>query len=383
MRKITLFYRIVLLFSFALLPILYFGGTQLYTAHQGKNEAVLVATLTEVAPVFSELTNALQAERGLSAGVLSSTGGPFRDQLKKHRLEADAKIEEYRAAAKIVAQTKSLNLLNYAVGKIDTQLTYLEKVRENVDSGKTTVPSVVQYFSHTIDKVLTGIHQIRRLTDDKKLYRNLSAYYSHLQFVEAASLEQAIGAAGFGAGAFDSATFLEFVAHGESQRQSLDIILDYSSQEQIEYLNAFYAKPSMQAYAKARQQSIESMINKADLPYDGISWWQESSSRIAELKEVEERLAKDLIAVAHERAHQQKNQFFLVQFSILAVLLLGIVAMYFIVRSVTRPVAALLGDANRLASGDTQVSFADARGCLLYTSPSPRDQRGSRMPSSA
>ena len=25
----------------------------------------------------------------------------------------------------------------------------------------------------------------------------------------------------------------------------------------------------------------------------------------------------------------------------------------------------------------------DARGCLLYTSPSPRDQRGSRMPSSA
>ena len=27
--------------------------------------------------------------------------------------------------------------------------------------------------------------------------------------------------------------------------------------------------------------------------------------------------------------------------------------------------------------------FAEARGCLLYTSPSPRDQRGSRMPSSA
>ena len=26
---------------------------------------------------------------------------------------------------------------------------------------------------------------------------------------------------------------------------------------------------------------------------------------------------------------------------------------------------------------------SDIRGCLLYTSPSPRDQRGSRMPSSA
>ena len=28
-------------------------------------------------------------------------------------------------------------------------------------------------------------------------------------------------------------------------------------------------------------------------------------------------------------------------------------------------------------------SFYIATGCLLYTSPSPRDQRGSRMPSSA
>ena len=30
---------------------------------------------------------------------------------------------------------------------------------------------------------------------------------------------------------------------------------------------------------------------------------------------------------------------------------------------------------------DTRVTLLDA--CLLYTSPSPRDQRGSRMPSSA
>ena len=36
---------------------------------------------------------------------------------------------------------------------------------------------------------------------------------------------------------------------------------------------------------------------------------------------------------------------------------------------------------------DKEVTLADIpgliEGCLLYTSPSPRDQRGSRMPSSA
>ena len=43
---------------------------------------------------------------------------------------------------------------------------------------------------------------------------------------------------------------------------------------------------------------------------------------------------------------------------------------------------------NRPASNGTgpawiQLDFASTQSCLLYTSPSPRDQRGSRMPSSA
>ena len=38
------------------------------------------------------------------------------------------------------------------------------------------------------------------------------------------------------------------------------------------------------------------------------------------------------------------------------------------------------------ADGDVDILVADleqVKNCLLYTSPSPRDQRGSRMPSSA
>ena len=35
------------------------------------------------------------------------------------------------------------------------------------------------------------------------------------------------------------------------------------------------------------------------------------------------------------------------------------------------------------ADGNTVFSLSWSETCLLYTSPSPRDQRGSRMPSSA
>ena len=36
-----------------------------------------------------------------------------------------------------------------------------------------------------------------------------------------------------------------------------------------------------------------------------------------------------------------------------------------------------------LANRDPDITFTRSKACLLYTSPSPRDQRGSRMPSSA
>ena len=45
------------------------------------------------------------------------------------------------------------------------------------------------------------------------------------------------------------------------------------------------------------------------------------------------------------------------------------------------PEAAFHDKANRALTFATEAG--DLRICLLYTSPSPRDQRGSRMPSSA
>ena len=48
-----------------------------------------------------------------------------------------------------------------------------------------------------------------------------------------------------------------------------------------------------------------------------------------------------------------------------------------------RGLDALLGGSDIEQSSDTNSQESTPNTCLLYTSPSPRDQRGSRMPSSA
>ena len=40
-------------------------------------------------------------------------------------------------------------------------------------------------------------------------------------------------------------------------------------------------------------------------------------------------------------------------------------------------------ESRSMGAGGEDLIMARAASCLLYTSPSPRDQRGSRMPSSA
>ena len=45
--------------------------------------------------------------------------------------------------------------------------------------------------------------------------------------------------------------------------------------------------------------------------------------------------------------------------------------------------AAALAEALKVNCALKELRLKDSRICLLYTSPSPRDQRGSRMPSSA
>ena len=51
--------------------------------------------------------------------------------------------------------------------------------------------------------------------------------------------------------------------------------------------------------------------------------------------------------------------------------------------SLTQPASSVAGSLHRSPTEKESLHLERVKACLLYTSPSPRDQRGSRMPSSA
>ena len=60
-----------------------------------------------------------------------------------------------------------------------------------------------------------------------------------------------------------------------------------------------------------------------------------------------------------------------------------IVALAAMPSGITEGAVVVAGGATAASSSGAAGSGTTGGGCLLYTSPSPRDQRGSRMPSSA
>ena len=72
---------------------------------------------------------------------------------------------------------------------------------------------------------------------------------------------------------------------------------------------------------------------------------------------------------------------FMIPFVLIGVVLILGVARSFL--SLFNPVIEIAMSTGAVERGNTVDVAWEIKGCLLYTSPSPRDQRGSRMPSSA
>ena len=347
--------RVTVLAIVPLAVVLIGGGLYLSEVRHRAIEAQAVAEVVSVAPVISDLVHELQKERGTSAGFIGSKGVKFADTIGPRRSDTDQALAAFRAA--IPAATGRLDFPGFRepFEAAKAELDALTTVRSEIDALTRSVPEMAGYYSPLIAKLLASVESVALITNDGLIVRDLTAYVAFLQAKERAGIERAMGASGFGANKFAEPVYRNFVGLGAMQTAFMSLFERFASDEEIAAWRGLLDSDEQKTVDRMRQVAFKNPFGGDMRTVSGPAWFEASTKRIDLMKEIEGRLARHIVADAG-RVAADAMRFFWMGVSALAALLLGIMALsYLIARSVSRPLLAMANTMTRLAQGATDL----------------------------
>lgn len=345
--RLTLIVFVPLAFLTALLVTIVF---QLASA---RTEAQRVNANIQAALAVSDLIHALQVERGASAGFISSQGASFSDQLLSQRSVVDEKVNAYREATLTMPDSVSGTLATIA-----SSFTSLSAVRANVSDFAISVGDMASYYTDKITQLTELSVQLSAVNSDIATSDLASAYTTLILAKEAAGLERAMGASGFGAGAFSAELYKRYNQFGAKQEAFLDEAMHLLPPEKREIVEAFLSSPLQQEVARLRIEATELAFGGAS-EITGPEWFEVSTRRINEMKTMEDGVGNALILRAQEQvASTQRNLF----------LALGACALIFVVsggvaflnaQAISKPLGRFIQALNEISEGNYEFRVSD------------------------
>ncbi|QIG78798.1 nitrate- and nitrite sensing domain-containing protein [Stakelama tenebrarum] len=304
-----------------------------------------------IATQMSDLVHELQRERGLSAGHVASRGARFASALGEQRKRTDGarealarSVDAAGGAATLPSSTEIAQLLK-ATGEVS-------RLRGTIDGFAVTVPELAGLFTEMIEDGLDGIEGLATHGTARNDASARATFITLQQIKESAGLERAMGAQGFGAGAFPMPVYRTFVGLIAQQKAGFHDLERHASEADAA------------AVAKLRQSGVFGDLRELrDAAHRSIAtgsapqglagrWWAASTARIDALKTLEDRIGEAMRARAQQR-YDAALRGLIISVVALAMLLAVVAAAgLFIAWSIVRPLHQIKATMSRMTEGD-------------------------------
>ncbi len=317
-------------------------------------EARKVLGVTRIAEPISALVHELQRERGRSAGFLSAGGGgAMGPKLEAQRGETDVRLAAARAAfaGLETADARLAEAFRIAAARLDR----LDAERARVSSRAASIAEMARWYTGAVAELLGVLKELKKSTSDGDVIRALVAYVALLEAKERMGLERAMGNAGFASGAFKPAVYGRFVRLIGQQHAFLRSFREYAADAEVSLYDDRVAGPEVDAVERMRRVAIASAQTGGVDGVTAADWWPAITAKIARVKEVEDRLTENLIALASGKEAAAWSMLFLAGGALCVTLLGAPVFAFVLSMGVVRPLAALERVMRRLADGDVAV----------------------------
>ncbi len=331
------------------------------------NQAISFATIAsevETAVILTNLLHEQQKERGASAVFLGSGGEKFgpemnnqRQETSKRRADALAAIPAYR---ELIANNPEFSAM---VGKVDQLLNDLGRIDEihaNVDSLDMTTAEVVAYFTDLNALTIAVIKDMSKLSIDTEMTASIIALTGFLGGKERAGIERAVGAGAFSSGSFSAKTLAKFEGLINVQNVYYSIFLADATASAARAFENAMTSTAAQDVQRMRDIAIQAGPDGDLQGITGKGFFDAQTQKINLLKQVEDLVTSDLIALANSHGATARTVAFISTFAAIAVILIAVVAALMISGLVRRNMLAVSEAAAKMAQGDLQVSVPEA-----------------------
>jgi methyl-accepting chemotaxis protein len=279
-----------------------------------KNEMSIIAPLTELSVVYSELVHELQKERGMTAGFIGSKGTKFGKKLQNQRQNTDQKLRKKEGFW--ADNDFSINEITQLNSTINQSLDKLASIRQQIDSQSISASKAITYYTQLNKKLLSVAIINASISSDASITNETIAYYNFLQGKERAGVERAVLSNTFAKNNFGQGMYAKFITLVSEQHIYFDNFNQFSDEQAQKFFEQQLNHNAVKEVLKLREIAKN---KQSDFSVDAEHWFAQSTERIGQLKKVENYLDTKILALVEEK-HSDVFQSMLIDIIVSAIL---------------------------------------------------------------
>ncbi|WP_345792654.1 nitrate- and nitrite sensing domain-containing protein [Thauera sp. JM12B12] len=287
--------RLFLLFAIVIAAVLFYAITDVMTQWTTRNAMARGVQYSQLSVQINAVVHELQKERGLSAGFIGSRGGRFKAELATQQQDSD----KVRAALDAwLAGTERQTLggqIEKALAEAQTRMAELQAVRSRVNGLSIPGPESFNYFTGTIERLITVINIAASAAEEVELSRGMNAYLMFVLAKEQAGRERASVNGLFAANAAaDLALHRRIITILTAQDTYLSTFRSLAAQEWQDALQRVLDSEPGRETARLRQIALDRM-EQGEFGVEPASWFATITRKIDLMKVEEDRFAAALM----------------------------------------------------------------------------------------
>lgn len=361
--RISIATRLLIVGLIPVLAVIYFAAMEMIDTFQERRIALQVGAISNAAPVVSAAVDALAKQRGLMVLALTSKSEADRRRALAQRQPVDAAFDALKS--KIGALTEE-TVGRQAFQALQAGVVVESKIaaqRQSEDSGSATASRTLEAYTAMISDLDQVLYRMIEAQNRAQMIRRMIALVTVIEAKERAGLERATGARGFTSAQFPAEVYRDFMLFAGQQAGYLKVAQNLADGEGRAALESLAGSPEHQAVQQFHELAVKALTGagtgaNADT---AAKWFDRASARIERIGAAERKLVETLAAGAELDANAARNRLVRLAALLSAFSLVIFASLLVVMRSITKPLFALVDDADRLGSGDTSVKFETAQ----------------------